>query len=77
MTYSLTGFLDHTQLRTILGRAPLISSSQRTLPENTQRSQETDIHARGGIRAHNPSRRTAADPRLISRGHWDGRILYF
>jgi hypothetical protein len=40
-------------------------------PDNTQHSQETDIHARGGIRTHNPSKPTAADPRLRPRGHWD------
>jgi hypothetical protein len=27
---------------------------QRPLPDNTQQSQETNIHASGGIRAHNP-----------------------
>ena len=53
----------------------VISSSQRLLPENTQYSQETDIHACGGIRTHNPSRRAAADPCLRPRGHWDCRIL--
>ena len=31
----------------------------------------TDIHAPGGIRTHNPSKRAAADPRLRPRGHWD------
>ena len=28
----------------------VISSSQRPLPDNTQHSQQTDIHAPGGIR---------------------------
>jgi hypothetical protein len=40
-------------------------------PGNTQHSQETDIHASGGIRTRNPSKRAAADPRLGRRGHWD------
>ena len=31
----------------------------------------TDIHAPGGIRTHNPSRRAAADPRLRPRGYWN------
>ena len=30
----------------------------------------TNIHASGGIRTHNPSKRAAADPRLRQRGHW-------
>jgi len=37
----------------------------------------TDIHAPGGIRTHNPSRRAAADLRLRPSGQWDrhNRIL--
>ena len=43
---------------------------QRQLPDdNTQHFQETDIHAPGGIRIHNPRQRAAADPRLTPRGH--------
>ena len=30
----------------------------------------TDIQAPSGIRTHNPSKRTAADPRLRTRGNW-------
>jgi len=30
-----------------------------------------DIHALGGIRTRNPSKRAAVDPHLIIRGHWD------
>ena len=37
----------------------VISSSQRSLPDNTQQSQQTNNHAPGGIRSHNPSRRAA------------------
>jgi hypothetical protein len=94
----------------------------KTLPDNTQHSQETDIHARGGIfflrpvfsfdpfcpfksfppsschlcsillslynkhntnihapggiRTNNPSKRTAVDPRLRPRGHWDRLTQY-
>ena len=39
--------------------------------ENTQHSQETEIHGPGGIRTHNPSKRATEDPRLSPRGHWD------
>ena len=39
--------------------------------QNTQQSQQTDIHTLGGIRTHIPSKRAAADPSLRSRGHWD------
>jgi hypothetical protein len=49
----------------------VISSSQRPLPDNTQHSQQTNIHASGGIRNHNLSRRAAADLRIRQRGHLD------
>jgi hypothetical protein len=42
--------------------------SQRPLPDNTQ---QTNIHALGGIRAHGRSRRAAVDLRSRPRGHWD------
>ena len=53
----------------------VISSSQRPLPDNTQHSHETNIHAPGGIRTHNLSRRKAEDLRLWSRGHRD-RLMF-
>jgi hypothetical protein len=31
----------------------------------------TNIHAPGGIRTHNPSKRAAVDPSFKPRGHWD------
>jgi hypothetical protein len=34
----------------------------------------TNIHAPGGIRTHDPSKRAAVDPRLRPHGHWD-RLL--
>ena len=37
----------------------VISSSQRPLPDNTRHSQQTNIHAPGGIRTHGLSRRAA------------------
>ena len=41
----------------------MISSSQRPLPDNTRHSQQTNIHAPGGIRTHDLSRRAAAGDR--------------
>jgi hypothetical protein len=38
--------------------------------QHTQHSQHTNVHPPGGIRTHNPSRRTAVDS-LRPRGHWD------
>jgi hypothetical protein len=57
-------------LWTVIGRA------LRTIPEYTQGSLGTYIHAPGGIRTRNPSKRTAADPRLRPRGHWDRHWFY-
>jgi hypothetical protein len=71
MASSFTRFLYHTQRRGTVGRTPLgrvISSSQRPLPDNTQ---QTNIHAPGGIWNHDRSRRAAVDLRLRPRGHWD------
>jgi hypothetical protein len=42
----------------------VISPSQRPLPDNTQHSQQTDIHTPSGIRTHSLSRRATADPLL-------------
>jgi hypothetical protein len=53
----------------------VIGNSQRPLPDNTQHSQQTNIHVRGRIRTRNLSRRAAVDPRLRPHGHWDR--LYF
>jgi hypothetical protein len=71
MTFSFSRFRDHTQRRATVGRTAsgrVISSSQRPLPDNTQR---TNIHAPGGIRTLNLNRRAAEDLRLRPRGHWD------
>ena len=67
------GFLDHIQRRITVGRTPLDewSARRRDLYLTTQHSQQTDIHAPGGIRTRNFSRRAAADLRLRRRGHWD------
>jgi len=53
----------------------MISPSQRPLPDNTQHSQQTNIHASGGIRTNNLSRRAAKNLRLKPRGHWDRHLL--
>jgi len=45
-----------------------------TLPGHTQHSQETDIHAPGGIRTHNPNKPAAANPRLGWRDHRNQRL---
>ena len=42
----------------------VIGSSQKPLSDNTQHSQQTDIHTSGGIRTRNPSKRTTADHAL-------------
>ena len=52
----------------------VISSSQRPQPDNTQHSQQTNIHGPGGIRTHDRSRGAAVDLRLRPHGHWD-RLL--
>jgi len=46
-------------------------------PDNTQHSQQTNIHATGRIRTRNPSKRAAANLRLILRDHWDQLNNFF
>jgi hypothetical protein len=69
------GFLDHTH------DAPqsvglLWTSDQSVAQTSTWQhtTLTTDIHAPGGIRTHNLSRRAAAELRFSSRGHWDWHI---
>ena len=52
----------------------MISPSQRQ-PDNTQHSQQTNIHAPGGIPTHDRSRRAAVDLRLRPRGYWDRHLF--
>jgi len=54
----------------------MINSSHRPLPDNNQHSQDTDIHAPGGIRTRNPFKRMGAEPRLGQRGHWDRLCIF-
>jgi hypothetical protein len=49
----------------------MIGPSQKPLPENTQHSQETDIHDTGGNRIRNSGKQAAADPRFRPRGNSD------
>ena len=59
---------------TTRGETPLDEWSARRrdlIPDNTQHSQQTNIHAACGIRTHNLSRLAAADLRLRPRGHRD------
>jgi hypothetical protein len=64
------GFLfsrDHTQTHITVGRIPLDEGSarRRDLYLTTQTlTKEKKIHAPGGIRTHDPSKRSAADLRL-------------
>jgi hypothetical protein len=55
----------------------MISPSQRPLPDNTQHSQQTNIHAPSWIRTHDLSRRAAVDLRLRPRGYWDRHIRQY
>ena len=43
----------------------------------THNTHNTDVNDPGEIRAHNGSRRAAADPRLRPRGHWDRLIMTY
>jgi hypothetical protein len=64
---------DAPQSKDSSGR--VISPSQRLLPDNTQHTQQTNIHAPSGIRTHDRSSRQAAvDLRLRRRGHWDRQL---
>jgi hypothetical protein len=52
MASTFTRFRDHTQRRATVGRTPLgrvISSSQKSLPDNTQNTRQINTHAPGGI----------------------------
>jgi hypothetical protein len=53
----------------------VISPTQRPLPDNTEHSQKTDIHALARIRTHNSSKRAAADGRLRPPGHRNLMII--
>jgi hypothetical protein len=69
----ITRFFEHTQRRATVGRTPLDewSARHRDLYLTTQ---ATNIHARGGIRTYDRSKRAAVDLHLRPRGHWDRLI---
>jgi hypothetical protein len=76
---SLSRLHDHTQTHSDTPHSVgiLWTSDQpdaETLPDNTQHSQETDIHASGGIRTRIPNKPAAADPRLGRRDHRNRRL---
>jgi hypothetical protein len=50
--------------------------TETSLPDNTQHSQETDIHAPGVVRTRNPSKRVIAHRRPRTRGHWYRNYLH-
>jgi hypothetical protein len=66
-----------TLRHTTLGRTPLDEwwARRRDLYLTTRNTHK--IHAPGGIRTHKPSKRTAADPRLRPRGHWDRHLWLY
>jgi hypothetical protein len=68
---------DHTQTHHTRydSSGRVISPTQRTLPDNTQHSQESGIHALGRIPTHKPSKRATADPSLRPTGQWDRPAL--
>jgi hypothetical protein len=70
-------FLLHTTTHQIWydSSGRVISCSQRPLPDNTQHSQQTNIHAHGGIRTHNLSRRATADLHFRPCGQWDRQAV--
>jgi len=72
--FSLLRLHDHTQKHhaRLDASGRVISLTRRPLPDNTQHSQETNIHPHGGIRIPNPSKRAATDPRLRPRGQVTG-----
>ena len=76
MASSFLRFLDHTQRCTTVGRTPLDEWSARGRDLCTWQhiTQQTIIHAPGGIRTHDLSSRAAADLRLRSCDHSDQRL---
>jgi hypothetical protein len=74
MASSFTTFLDHTQRRTAEGRTSLEEWSARRkdlyLTTHNTHNRQTSMPP-VGFESYNPSKREAADLRLIPRGHWD------
>ena len=55
-----------------------IGTSDKPVAETStsQHSQQTNIHAPGGIQTRNPSKRAATEPSLRLRVNWDRLNLY-
>jgi hypothetical protein len=73
------GFLIKLR-HTPVGRTPLDEWSalcRNLLSDNTQHTQQTDLHVPGGIPTHNLSRRAAADPLLRPRGQWNRQKRHY
>jgi hypothetical protein len=72
--------LDHTQTHTTVGRTPLDEGSARRrdlyLTKQTLYKTQTSMPT-GGIRTHDPSKRSAADLCLRPRGRWDRSLNSF
>ena len=68
-TYNSNRPIDRTAIR-------VISPSQRPPPDNTQHSQQQNVHTPGGIRTYNLSRREAADLRLRPSAKWERPALH-
>jgi hypothetical protein len=69
--------LDYAQTHATVGKTPLDEGSalRRDLYLTTQTLYKTNIHAPGGIRIHDPSKRSTADQRRRPRGRGD-RLVY-
>ena len=61
--------LSQTHLTRQESSGRVIRPSQRPISDNTQHSQETNVHAVDGIRNRNPSTRAAADPHFTMCDH--------
>jgi len=71
-SYSDTHTHTHTLSRTSMDERS--NRCRHLYLRNTKYSQETDIHAPGGIRTRNPTKQAAADPLHRPQGHWDRRV---
>jgi hypothetical protein len=73
MASLLLRFIDHTKRHTTVGKSTLNewSARRKDLYLTTHKTLKRRVHAPGGIRTHNLTRRVAADPRLRPRYYWD------
>jgi hypothetical protein len=72
--FSLTGIFFFMAQQPIVVQGPLIVEALQShshTPHSVGLLLMRDIHAPGGIRSRNPSKRAAADPHLRPCGHWD------